>query len=307
MAIALMITDRDTSRLQERLQSTLPNTDIYAWPNIPKPEEITFALLWKQAPDSLAEMVNLKGMMSFGAGVESIVADKTLPQAVPLSRVVNRDLTEQMGDYLLACVYGLKCRFTEYAKQQVHADWKMLRRARVNRVLVLGLGEIGLDVAKRLKASGLEVVGWSRSSKTGLDFECFSGSNALFEQLGLADFVINILPATAQTNGLANTEFFAAMKPQSYFINVGRSQFVDHAALISALESEHLAGAQLDVFDNEPLPEDNLLWRVKNLHITPHIAAVTSQRDVIEQIASNYRNLANGHAMAHLVDIELGY
>jgi len=174
----------------------------------------------------------------------------------------------------------------------------------------VGLGGIGTEVARRAHALGMRVVATRRSSRSGPDFVDYVGlSDELGDLVAEADVVVTALPLTPETTRMFDAEFFAAMKPTAYFINVGRGKSVVTDDLMAALESGELAGAGLDVTDPEPLPTDHPLWRLPNVIITPHVAASSVQ--AVERLQAvvreNLRRYVAGEPMLSVVDVGRGY
>lgn len=307
MSIALVITDRNAEKLQKLLQERLPNEEIELWPNIQRPEKVTFAVMWKHPRDIWQQLPNLKVAQSLGAGVDHFTYDNEIPSHILLSRIVDQSLADQMAEYVLAVVLMRKCRLSVFTRQQSDKNWKFQRRLQGNQVLVLGVGKIGDVVANKLIENGLDVTGWSRSEKLDKAYPCYFGKEALFEQLGDADYVINLLPDTPETTHLINQPFLTACKKESWLINVGRGNTVDENALATACREYDIAGATLDVFQQEPLPKSHRFWQIENIDITPHIAAITDQKQIIEQVALNYLAMTKSEEIANLVDKVQGY
>jgi phosphoglycerate dehydrogenase-like enzyme len=177
-------------------------------------------------------------------------------------------------------------------------------------VLVVGLGGIGTEVARRAHAFGMRVIATRASGRTGPDYVSYVGlPDEMLKLAKDADFVVNCAPLTPQTTGIFNREFFATLKPGAYFISVGRGRSTVTADLIAALNSGKLAGAGLDVVDPEPLPSDSPLWRLPNLIITPHVSADTplAEEQRIAVLRENLRRYVAGEPMLSVVDIERGY
>ncbi|MEQ9465724.1 MAG: D-2-hydroxyacid dehydrogenase [Haliea sp.] len=177
-------------------------------------------------------------------------------------------------------------------------------------LLVAGLGGIGTEVARRAHGLGMRVTATRNSSREGPDFVSYVG---LADELGKlaseADVVVNSLPLTEETAGLFDADLLAQIKPGAIYINVGRGQTTDTAALVAALQSGQLYGAGLDVTDPEPLPEDSPLWRLPNVIITPHVAAAggdSLQRTALIA-AENLRRYVSGEPLLNLVDMKAGY
>jgi phosphoglycerate dehydrogenase-like enzyme len=177
-------------------------------------------------------------------------------------------------------------------------------------VLVVGLGGIGTEVARRAHALGMKVIATRASGRTGPDYVSYVGlPDELLKLAREADFVVNCTPLTPQTTGIFNQEFFATLKPSAYFLNVGRGKSVVTADLITALKEHRIAGAGLDVVDPEPLPADSPLWHLPGVLITPHVSADTSvtaaQRTAL--LRENLRRYTAGEPMLAVVDVERGY
>ena len=176
-------------------------------------------------------------------------------------------------------------------------------------MLVVGLGGIGTETAKRAAALGMIVYATRNSSREGPDYVEYVGlSDELFELAAKADVIVNALPLTAATQGLFNSDFFDAVKPGAYFINVARGASVVTDDLMAALDSGQLAGAGLDVTDPEPLPPDHPLWRMQNVIITPHVAGVARTLERHQAVAQeNLRRFIAGDALLNVVDPARGY
>ena len=177
-------------------------------------------------------------------------------------------------------------------------------------MLVVGLGGIGTEVARLSHAFGMRVVATRASQKSGPPFVSYVGlASDLLTLTPQADVVVNSTPLTEATNGLFNRDFFQAMKPSAYFVNVGRGRSVVTADLVAALRAGQLAGAGLDVTDPEPLPWLHPLWRMDNVIITPHVAAQTDLRStrVWAVLRENLMRYVRGDPLLSVVDTEQGY
>jgi phosphoglycerate dehydrogenase-like enzyme len=177
-------------------------------------------------------------------------------------------------------------------------------------LLVIGLGGIGSEVAKRAAGFDMRVLATRRSGSGTAPFvERVAGPDALLELLPEADVVVICVPLTPETDGLFDTAAFAAMKHGAYLVNIARGRVVDTTALVAALQSGRLAGACLDVTEPEPLPADHVLWTLHNVVITPHVAAQsasTSQRRSA-LFVENLRRFASGEPLLNVVDMSVGY
>jgi len=177
-------------------------------------------------------------------------------------------------------------------------------------VLVVGLGGIGTQVAKRAHGLGMRVIATRGSRREGPEYVDYVGlADEVNTLAGQADVVINTAPLTEQTRGMFNAEFFAAMKPTAYFVSVGRGGSTVTADLIAAIESGKIAGAGLDVTDPEPLPPGHPLWNTPRVIITPHTAGRSDRsRDrLFLLVRENLRRYVAGEPLYSVVDIERGY
>ena len=177
-------------------------------------------------------------------------------------------------------------------------------------MLILGLGSIGTEVARRADALGMRVLATRNSSREGPDYVEYVGLTdetlTLAEQ---ADVVVNALPLTDSTKGFVDIDFFDTLKSSAIYISVGRGGTTDTDALLAALENKTISGAALDVTDPEPLPSSHPLWEQDNVIITPHISGVGG--DSIEKretlILENLRRYQAGETILNMVDVNLGY
>ena len=175
---------------------------------------------------------------------------------------------------------------------------------------IIGAGEIGSETARIAQAFGMRTVGIRRSGQPAPHFdEIYDGAHAL-DVLAMSDVVVNILPGTDETRHWFNRARLAAMKPSALFLNVGRGMTVDTSALVEALREGRLAGAGLDVFEEEPLPDDHPLWKFDNVIVTPHIGGITAsfKERIADLLAENLSAYAKtGKPKLNEVDYRLRY
>jgi len=177
-------------------------------------------------------------------------------------------------------------------------------------MLVVGLGGIGSETAKRAHALGMRVIATRATPQAKPDYIDYVGaSSELASLIGQADIVVNALPLTAETRGVFDKAMFARMKRSAFFINVGRGQTVVTADLTAALQQRTIAGAALDVVDPEPLPKDNPLWAQPNLVLTPHISGDSDLgvESSVRVLRENLRRYVAGERMLSVVDAGRGY
>jgi D-2-hydroxyacid dehydrogenase (NADP+) len=164
--------------------------------------------------------------------------------------------------------------FRHLLRNQDRAHWEKLRLPLLlgKTATLLGSGAIASELARRCKAFGMKVLGVSRSPRALETFDAMLPRTELEQAAAAADFLIALLPHSAETEGIVGKKVLAAMKPSAYFINVSRGGVCDEDALLAALREKRIAGAGLDVFRTEPLPAEHPLWRLENVLVTPHVA-----------------------------------
>jgi phosphoglycerate dehydrogenase-like enzyme len=207
----------------------------------------------------------------------------------------------------LGILNGFK-RSAELAQDQAAKLWPELRTptrlVNGSRLVVTGLGEIGLETARIARALGMSVSGTKRTVETIDGIEVVTDNDGLAGLLGTADAVVNTLPGTPYTEKLFSRDVFAAMKPGTVFVNVGRGTVVDEEALLEALGNGQVSYACLDVFAVEPLPQDSPLWNHPRVMVSPHTSALSAaeNRLITERFCSNLRTYLDGGELPHLVD-----
>ena len=174
---------------------------------------------------------------------------------------------------------------------------------------ILGMGSIGREIARYGKQLGMTVIGVDPYSEPPKYVDTFGGLTDLDEMLSSSDFVVIAAPHTPETEGLFNLEVMGKMKSSAFLINIGRGVIIPLDDLVTALNADLIAGAALDVFEIEPLPEDHPLWKMPNVIITPHIAACTpkvSERH-LEVLLGNIRRFANDESLLNVVNKSLWF
>ena len=264
--------------------------------------------------DVLAKATKLQWIQWLAAGVENCVQQPLLRERHVLLTNMQRTAAPSMAEHVIGLMFALSRHLDYFYREQQQAQWAQdtprLSDLEGKTVLVVGLGGIGTEVAKRAHALGMRVMATRASGRTGPDYVSYVGlPEELLKLTQEADYVVNCAPLTPQTTGLFNQAFFAAMKPTAYFLNVGRGKSVVTADLLAALTAHRIAGAGLDVVDPEPLPATSPLWHAPNVLITPHVSADTSvtAEQRITLLRENLRRYTAGEAMLAVVDIGRGY
>ena len=277
------------------------------------PADIQYAAVWKPVPGELAAFPNLEVIFNLGAGVDALMADKTLPH-VPLVRVAVPDLTDRMTEYVVLHVL-MHHRQEPYLRQcQRDARWapRFQWPASAISVGIMGLGVLGANAAGVLRRLGFRVVGWSRSEKSVEDIECFAGTEQLQAFLRRTDILVCLLPLTSDTRHILGRKLFSNLNRTSplgppVVINAGRGGLQNEADLIACLDDDTLGGASLDVFAQEPLPANSPFWTHPKVVLTPHNAADTDPDEISKYVARQIERFEAGGALTNVVDRERGY
>jgi glyoxylate/hydroxypyruvate reductase len=289
------------------LRTLEPNWLYEAWPNN---VGASYAIVWKPPKELFERNHQLKGAINYGAGLDAILSMDSVPSRIPIIRLEDAGMAQQMAEYALYGVIHHHRHMQVYAAQQRDRVWLQHEdRANLQRpvVGVMGLGEMGGHVARKIAAFGYDVRGWSKSKRTVDSVKCFAGSDQLNEFLSGTNVLVCMLPLTDETRGVINAQTLAKLPRGSFLVNAGRGAHMVEGDVLAALESGQLAGALLDVFATEPLPTDNPLWAHPNVIVTPHIAATTPIRDACAQIVDKIERMERGELVSGIVDRNIGY
>ncbi len=282
MSLAIVVTDRCTKNLKQYLQLLQPDLAIQIWPEIYNPDEVEYAVLWKQPKGILAEFKNLKAVTSLGAGIDFITSDAGLPSNIPVHRIVTPFLKQQMAQYILAYVLSDYRELKAYKTQQQNKVW-CVNKLPQKTVGFLGLGSIGKFVADKFLDLGFDTIAYTHHSEVE-NIECFHGEIGLKHVMQTSDYIVCLLPLTAKTEGILNKKHLAYCKKRPILIHVGRGEQLIESDLINALDKGLIKRAVIDVFAIEPLPENHLFWNRKDISITPHNSARSDDKQTAQEI-----------------------
>lgn len=308
MSLLLIAQHRDMIPFKKAIQQSDPNIDVEVWPSVAHPERVQFAVAWNQPKNIFTRFPNLKAISSLGAGVDHLLSDETIPDSLPLLRVVTPSLTNQMCDYVLTSVLNLIRNTHLYFYQQNQSKWVTHPSHKKTSITIgiMGLGELGLNTALNLQRNGFSVIGWSRSKKNIEEFQTF-GSDEFDQFLEQTNIVVCLLPLTPKTDGILNLNLFKKLKQPAFLINAARGEHLVEEDLIYALDTDLITHATLDVFSTEPLPDSHSFWGRKKITITPHIASVTDPTEVADLLIDNYKRVLSGMELNHRVERKRGY
>ena len=264
----------------------------------------------------LADAPHLAWIQIYSAGAERCLGVEQARRDNLVLTNMQKMSSPVIAEHALAMLLALVRKLPEFNDNMAQGVWRGwghtegMTTVSGKTMLVLGLGGIGSEIARRGAALGMRVVGTRNSSREGPDFVDYVGlAHEAIDLARDADVIVNALPLTDKTRGMLGNEFFSTEFAKTpYFINVGRGATVDTQALLEALQAGRLAGAGLDVTDPEPLPPEHELWRQDNVIITPHISSAggDSARRIL-LVQENIRRYLAGDALLNVVDPERGY
>jgi len=257
--------------------------------------------------EKLAELPKLKWAQSIWAGVEPLI-DPSLRRDYILTNargVFGQLMSEYVFTYLLA--HERKITHLLHLQKERHWDDSNLGSLRGKTIGLLGVGSIGMEVARTAKFFGMNVHGYTKESKASPHVDKYFHGDGLLNFVKGLDYLVNILPNTNDTRKIINNEILNTLPSHSLFINAGRGSAVDETALIEVLNDNKIAGAVLDVFEKEPLPKDHPFWITPNLIMTFHTAAPSLPEDIINLFVENYKLYLANQPLKYQVDFEKGY
>ena len=246
-----------------------------------------------------------------GAGVDAVLFPELVASNVLLTNA--RGVFDRaMAEYTLGLILAFGKEFPEtYAAQREHRwSYRRTELAAGRSVLVVGVGSIGREIAQILKRMDFVVSGVGRSARdSDPDFGEVYGVSDLNSCLAEVDYVVLVTPLTSQTLGIFGATQFSAMKSSARFINLGRGELVDEAALLKALQDDQIAGAGLDVFCNEPLPAESPFWDLDNVIVSPHMSGDYRghQEAMADIFLENFERFREGSELLNLIDKSLGF
>lgn len=279
----------------------------------PSPQQLqqTEAMLaWGAPAGLLPRMPKLRWVQALTAGVESWLALPDLPPDLTLTcaRGTHR---ESMPENIVAALFHLTKPYAIAAQDQKQHRWVRRVATPLNgqTLGILGLGEIGQQVARLADALGMRVIGTKRRPEKLPHIAAVYPPNATNDVLAQSDFVLLLLPATPDTENFMNADRLARMKSSAYLLNFGRGHLIADADLIDAVHRKRIAGAVLDVFRQEPLPPDHPFWATDGILVLPHIGGGHPTRDriVARLFVDNLGRFLDGKPLLQVVDRAAGY
>lgn len=291
MKLLINAPGRDISSLVNHLTRLQPDLSIEIWPDVERPDKVDAVICWRQQPGDLLRYPRLKLIASLGAGVDHILDDPLLPANIPVTRLLDPSLAEQMSQYLLNAIEMEQSR----------------RDKSLNQIAILGAGQLASHAAQRFTDAGYQVSCWGRHERYHYPFEYYSGRDGLTMMLAKADVLICLLPLTPETENLLNLNLFSQIKPGCFLINAARGRHLVEEDLLVALDKGWLSGACLDVHSREPGPPDLRLLIHPAITMTRHTAAISDMERLAQQVIFNLENLQSEMPLIGEVEREIGY
>ena len=310
MATLLFSSSEDPPELWlPALQAEMPDLEIRVDPEIGDKADIDYALTYYAPHGLLASLPNLRFIHSISAGIDHLASDLDLPRHVTMVRMVDDNLKHMMSEYALYAVLHFHRDMQRFRHQQNLGQWDRGWPAYTPETLVgvLGLGAIGRDVAAKLAHLGFDVHGWSGTEKSIPGLTCHHGADGLKAMAAVTKYLVCVLPLTDATQGIVGNALIRALPQGAVVINIGRGGHVVDGDLLAALDDGHLAGAFLDVFNQEPLPSQQPYWEHPKVVVTPHIAGEIVPHSAAAEVARNIRRFEAGEELPTRLDLARGY
>ena len=290
-------------------QDALPQDRVRAWGDGAPEGDAEVAVVWNPPADLFQREPRLRILFNLGAGVDALLRMPGRPEHVLIVRLEDGGMAVQMAEYAVHFLLRVSRDFDRYAQLQAQRRWQSLGdMAREDwPVGVMGAGVMGARVARAVAALEYPVAVWSRSGRALDGIEAFGGDAGLPAFLARTRVLINVLPLTAQTEGILCRTTFQRMRPDGYLINIARGRHLVEADLLGALDEGLLRGAALDVFVDEPLPAQHPFWADPRVQVTPHIAGLSLMGQTVRQISAKIRAYGRGEPISGIVDPEQQY
>ena len=261
-------------------------------------DKVDVLLLWKPVRQDWTNASGLKLVFFLGAGVDMSQGKVEFRPGVSVTHFKDAGMKRAMCDYVSYALMHYQRRFDHFQQCQQKCYWEQQRAYRTSesmRVTVLGLGSLGAVVATHLAALGYQVCGWSRSAKQLDNVQCVYGGESLYSLLARTEVLVNMLPDTPKTRHLIGMEVLAALPQDAVVISLSRGSVIDTQALLTLLDTHHLRGAFMDVFEQEPLMPNDPLWHHPKITITPHQSAPTQALDGAKEIVVALQHMADNN------------
>ena len=270
----------------------------------------TDAALW---PALLKMTPNLQWTHSLWVGIDKLLTPEFKASPIPLTNARGA-YSKSLAEFCILGILFQAKNVRRLLRQEAAAHWEKFDSTEIHgqTIGIIGYGDIGQEIGKRAHGMGLKVHAVRRNAAQSAGdpiLEKVYGPDQMHEMLGICDYIALALPQTPGTVGVVGAKEFAAMKRTAVVLNVGRGTAINEADLVAALQNGTIAGASLDVFENEPLPKESPLWAMDNCFISPHTADNTHTwlDDSTKIFIENFKRYEAGEALRNIVDKQAGY
>jgi len=336
--VEVLVTLQLDDELVERIRKACENVNLTVLPakdadEVPpeqwKKTEVLFTS--SQVLPELKHVPLLKWIQFNYAGVNRVISKPIIQDSSVIATSSSGAITSQVAEYVMMALLAFGQQLPQMMALQAEKTWPdnawktlMPLELRGSTIGILGYGSIGRQVARLLQPFGANILAAKKDAMHPEDsgytqegmgdphgdfFHRLYPIEALHSLLKECDFVVITLPLTDETYHLMGTAEFEAMKPGAYLVNIGRGDIIDEEALTTALREEKLAGAALDVFHKEPLPEDSPLWKLPNVIITPHVSGLSQSlmSDIVDLFIENLKRYTTELPLYNRIDPQKGY
>lgn len=305
----ILVTGRDPAALARAAEEACGETIPWVGPDDARAATATVWFASSAPPATPRDLSSLRWIHSAWAGVDRWIARPEWRDGVILTRTV-ADFPQRIAEYVFGYLLAVLLDVPRARRQQVKGEWARWLPATLQdkTMLIVGYGAIGTQVAAVARSMGIAVLGVRRgpvseeARASGIE-----SAEALPRLLPRADVVVNLLPATPETESFWSADRFALLPAGAIFVNASRGRCVDDAALLAALDRGRPARAILDVFRHEPLPPEHPYWKHPSVWVTPHVAGLGTEESEGRAFGENWRRWREGKALLHVVERLRGY
>ena len=309
MSILLISSPQRVTAWRAALADSFPDETVLDGVDFDDRSGIEIVVMGPPVAGLFARLPDLKLVISQRAGIDDLIADPDLPPDVVVCRAQDPSGDRMLEEYALMLALYHHRNMTDLLAANATADWLNpgVRFAADRQCGVMGLGVIGLPVARRLRDVGFSVLGWARTPRTEPGIDCLHGPDQLPDFLSRTDILINLLAVTPETTNILNAENLSRMPRGAAIINLGRGEHVVDEDLIAAIDSGHIDSATLDAFRTEPLPGEHPFWRHPRIAVMPHTARRPLAESLTPVLLENIRRFRAGEPLLMAADRARGY
>jgi glyoxylate/hydroxypyruvate reductase A len=309
MAILLISSPQRVTAWRQALADIFPDEEVRDGLEFGDGADIDIVVMGPPIDGLFARLPNLKLVISQRAGIDDLIADPDLAPDAAVCRAQDPTGDRMLDDYALLLTLFHHRNMPDFLAANATAEWIRpdVLLAKDRRVGVMGLGVLGLSVARRLSDADFAVAGWSRTPRVEAGMECFHGPDQLDAFLARTEILVNMLAVTPETTDIINATNLAKLPKGAAIINLARGEHVVESDLIAAIDSGHIDSATLDVFRTEPLPTDHPFWKHPRITVMPHTARRPHPESLTAGIVENIRRFRAGEPLLLEADRTLGY